>query len=82
MGQTAALIAGYQQAQHALDPHLGMLLGTRKFASTQAWFKAGAELLISCSQLAPSCFLAAGTIPSMFRMADRLACLLRLAKNP
>ena len=52
MGQTAALIAGYQQAQHALDPHLGMLLGTRKFASTQAWFKAGAELLISCSQLA------------------------------
>lgn len=52
MGQTAALIAGYQLKQGAVTPHLGLLLGTRKYEAFVAWFKEGDELLVSCQEFA------------------------------
>ena len=52
MGQTAALIAGYQLKQGAVTPHLGLLLGTRKYEAFTAWFKEGEELLVSCQEFA------------------------------
>lgn len=39
MGQTAALIAGKQMQAGELQPHLGILLGSRKFSAEQAFFK-------------------------------------------
>lgn len=52
MGQTAALIAGYQQQQGIADPFLGFLLGSRKYYSTVAFFEPGLNLLVSCQQIA------------------------------
>jgi len=52
MGQTAALIAGYQQQQGELEPHLGLLLGTRKYQAFRPWFAAGTPLLVSCNESA------------------------------
>jgi predicted hotdog family 3-hydroxylacyl-ACP dehydratase len=52
MGQTAALIAGYQLQQGTVTPHLGMLLGTRKYEAFKAWFREGDELLVSCKEIA------------------------------
>lgn len=52
MGQTAALIAGRQLNQGALKPHLGILLGTRNFSATQAYFKPGQNLRVACEQTA------------------------------
>ena len=52
MGQTAALIAGYQLKQGAVTPHLGLLLGTRKYEAFTAWFKEGDELHVSCQEVA------------------------------
>ena len=52
MGQTAALIAGYQQQQGHLEPHLGLLLGTRKYRTTQPWFREGTALMVSCTEIA------------------------------
>lgn len=52
MGQTAALIAGYQ-LQHGLTrPHLGFLLGTRQYAMNTDWFCDGDVLLVECHQAA------------------------------
>ncbi len=52
MGQTAALIAGYQLQQGTVAPHLGLLLGTRKYEAFTAWFKEGDVLLVSCKEIA------------------------------
>jgi predicted hotdog family 3-hydroxylacyl-ACP dehydratase len=52
MGQTAALIAGYQLQQGTVTPHLGLLLGTRKYEAFAAWFKEGDVLLVSCKEIA------------------------------
>lgn len=52
MGQTAALIAGYQLQQGTVTPHLGLLLGTRKYEAFTAWFKEGDVLLVSCKEIA------------------------------
>ena len=52
MGQTAALIAGYQLEQGLVEPHLGFVLGTRRFRSTLSHFPEGAVLSVSCRQLA------------------------------
>ena len=52
MGQTAALIAGYQLKQGHVGPHLGFLLGTRKFEAKTAWFHEGIELYITCDEVA------------------------------
>ena len=52
MGQTAALIAAYQLQEGSVEPHLGLLLGTRKFVANTAWFLENSELLISCKEVA------------------------------
>lgn len=52
MGQTAALIAGYQLQQGLTRPHLGFLLGTRQYAMNTAWFREGDRLLVECLQAA------------------------------
>ena len=51
MGQTAALIAGYQLQQGLVSPHLGFLLGTRSFKAHSACFTDGV-LKVSCQQQA------------------------------
>ncbi|MCR6649960.1 MAG: hypothetical protein NVV73_00050 [Cellvibrionaceae bacterium] len=52
MGQTAALIAGYQLQQGLTRPHLGFLLGTRQYAMHTDWFREGDHLLVECVQAA------------------------------
>jgi len=52
MGQTAALIAGYQLKEGLIEPHLGFLLGTRAFKAEQAYFEPNINLLVSCSEKA------------------------------
>lgn len=52
MGQTAALIAGWQLRQGLTQPHLGLLLGTRKFSAFSAWFARGDQLRVSASEVA------------------------------
>lgn len=52
MGQTAACIAGYQLQQGNVTPHLGLLLGTRKYEAFTAWFNEGDVLLVSCKEIA------------------------------
>jgi len=54
MGQTAALIAGYQLQQGELEPHVGLFLGTRKYETSIPWFSPGSRLTIRCSQKAVS----------------------------
>lgn len=52
MGQTAALIAGWQLKQGLTQPHLGLLLGTRKYSAYGAWFERGDQLRISAKEVA------------------------------
>src|SRR5690606_18531643 len=52
MGQTAALIAGFQLEQGLVEPHLGLLLGTRKYSAHTPWFAPGAQLRVICQELA------------------------------
>lgn len=52
MGQTAALIAGYQLREGLCKPHLGFLLGSRNYSAQQAYFNEGLELLVTCKQAA------------------------------
>lgn len=52
MGQTAALIAGYQLQQGLTEPQLGFLLGTRRYQAEVAHFPAGSVLLVSCVEKA------------------------------
>jgi len=52
MGQTAALIAGFQQRKGKTTPHLGFLLGSRKYHSNVAYFGFGTRLLVSCEEAA------------------------------
>lgn len=52
MGQTAALIAGYQLKQGLTRPHLGFLLGTRQYVMHTSWFRDGDQLLVECRQAA------------------------------
>ncbi|MDB4576297.1 hypothetical protein N9091_01125 [bacterium] len=52
MGQTAALIAAYQLQEGNVEPHIGLLLGTRKFVANTAWFLEGSNLLVSCNEIA------------------------------
>ncbi|MBX2849937.1 MAG: hypothetical protein KTR16_16550 [Acidiferrobacterales bacterium] len=52
MGQTAALIAGYQLREGLTQPHLGFLLGTRNYRAEQAYFNIDSELLVSCQEAA------------------------------
>ena len=50
MGQTAALIAGYQLREGLTQPHLGFLLGCRNYTAMESVFKNNSELLVSCEQ--------------------------------
>jgi len=50
MGQTAATIAGYQLNSGALEPHLGLLLGTRKYHAEVEWFELGDTLSVRCKE--------------------------------
>jgi len=52
MGQTAALIAGYQLEQGMTEPHLGFLLGTRNYSVTTSGFEAGVILEVVCKEKA------------------------------
>lgn len=52
MGQTAALIAGYQQQHGLLGARMGFLLGTRRYHTAQPWFSMGACLRVDCVQAA------------------------------
>lgn len=50
MGQTAALIAGYQQQQGLTTPHLGFLLGCRRYDSEVSYFGVGKSLRVAATQ--------------------------------
>lgn len=52
MGQTAALIAGWQLEQGLVEPHVGFLLGTRKLSAAQQWLKAGDRYRVQCQETA------------------------------
>lgn len=52
MGQTAALIAGYQLQQGKVEPHVGLLLGTRRYSANTPWFAEGSSLTVTCSEVA------------------------------
>lgn len=52
MGQTAALIAGFQESSGLLEPHTGFLLGARRFRAAVPYFALGESLAIRCEQVA------------------------------
>lgn len=52
MGQTAALIAGWQLKNGITQPHLGLLLGTRKYTASCAWFAPADRLRITADEVA------------------------------
>ena len=52
MGQTAALIAGYQQREGLCEPHLGFLMGSRRYQTSVARFTLGHTLRVRCEQAA------------------------------
>ena len=52
MGQTAALIAGYQLERGLTEPHLGFLLGTRNYTCQQEFFLPNQTLLVECREKA------------------------------
>ena len=52
MGQTAALIAGYQRINGKVAPHVGMLLGTRKYEALVPWFCEDDVLVVTCAEIA------------------------------
>ena len=52
MGQTAALIAGFQLREGLAKPHLGFLLGCRNYTVSKSVFRSDSELLVSCEEAA------------------------------
>ena len=52
MGQTAALMAGFQLQHGLIKPHLGVLLGTRRYQAHQPYFSEGRQLLVECREVA------------------------------
>ncbi len=52
MGQTAALIAGYQLEQGLTEPHLGFLLGTRAYTTELDYFPLNTVLQVECREKA------------------------------
>ncbi len=52
MGQTAALIAGYQLENNLVKPHLGFLLGTRRYSAELEYFLPDNHLYVSCKEKA------------------------------
>ena len=52
MGQTSALIAGYQRREGLLEPHLGFLMGVRKYQAQVSYFDPGENLIVLCEEAA------------------------------
>jgi len=52
MGQSAALIAGFQQREGTSQPHLGFLIGSRKYRAELDYFDLTDNLLVSCEEAA------------------------------
>ena len=52
MGQTAALIAGQQQREGLCQPHLGFLMGSRRYQTNVDFFHLGRTLCVRCEQAA------------------------------
>ncbi len=52
MGQTAALIAGFQLEQGLTEPHLGFLLGTRAYTTEVDHFPLNTVLQVECREKA------------------------------
>lgn len=52
MGQTAALIAGFQQREGVTTPHLGFLMGSRKYQTSIPVFALGTHLRVTCEEAA------------------------------
>ena len=52
MGQTAALIAGFQVREGLIDSHLGFLLGSRYYQAEIEYFQVGRELVVNCIEVA------------------------------
>ncbi len=52
MGQTAALIAGVLLEEGAVEPHIGLLLGTRKYSTNTAYFPPSSTLIVHCEEAA------------------------------
>lgn len=50
MGQTSALIAGYQLQKGAVEPHLGFLMGSRKYQTSSSYFQADKALRVHCQE--------------------------------
>lgn len=50
MGQTAALMGGYRLREGLVEPHLGILLGTRKYTTETDCFIKGKTLYVSCKE--------------------------------
>ena len=78
MGQTAALIAGYQLKHNLVEPHLGFLLGTRKYAAQQPYFSDNKKLFVRCQEKA---VVGDGlaTFDCSIRLLDDMDCLLAQA---
>lgn len=52
MGQTAALIAGFQKQQAIASSDLGFLVGSRKYETCMSYFKPGTTLHVKCQEVA------------------------------
>jgi len=52
MGQTAALMAGFQRREGVIEEHLGYLLGVRKYDTCIDYFISGTTLSITCCEAA------------------------------
>ncbi len=50
MGQTSALIAGYQEREGLCEPQLGFLMGSRKYQTSVQQFSEGRVLRVSCDE--------------------------------
>lgn len=50
MGQTSALIAGYQERAGLCEPHLGFLMGSRKYSSHVDYFAPPKTLRVVCQE--------------------------------
>jgi len=74
MGQTAALIAGHQLQQGKVTPHLGLLLGTRKYEAKVSWFCDGDILRVHCSEIAVVGDQLANFLCEIYRQQDQVLC--------
>ena len=52
MGQTAALIAGHQVLEGLSEPHLGFLMGSRKYEASVEYFEPHSNLTVVCEEAA------------------------------